>query len=191
MVEELAKVFPEAKILLNVRDVDAWLRSIQKTLRRSFEEDQRWTSKPLKYARFYAPTCTQFPAIDIIYRYLDITLARPIMLCDESTAAVLCDYDYSDISKLKARFAAHYTNIYARVDERRLLEYNVQDGWIPLCAFLEVECPPDRRPFPRVNDAAELIESGQNSWLESWKNSVINVTISLAIVAGLGWIVLA
>ena len=42
LVEELAEAFPEAKVLLNQRDVDSWLRSVEKTLQPSFQADQQW-----------------------------------------------------------------------------------------------------------------------------------------------------
>ncbi len=33
---------------------------------------------------------------------------------------------------------------------RRLLVYEVKQGWVPLCEFLGVEAP--REPFPRLNE---------------------------------------
>lgn len=36
------------------------------------------------------------------------------------------------------------------VPEERLLEWNVEDGWKPLCEFLGKEVP--ETPFPRTND---------------------------------------
>ena len=37
----------------------------------------------------------------------------------------------------------------------RLLVFDVKEGWEPLCRFLGVEVPKDR-PFPRVNERAEM-----------------------------------
>ena len=42
LVEELAEAFPEAKVLLNEREVTSWLLSIEKTLQPSFQADQQW-----------------------------------------------------------------------------------------------------------------------------------------------------
>ncbi len=71
-----------------------------------------------------------------------------------------------------ADFAANgkavYTNHLARVrqkmsdagrlNENEYLEFNVNDGWEPLCKFLGKEVPKDAegkpRPFPQVNDQA-------------------------------------
>jgi hypothetical protein len=36
---------------------------------------------------------------------------------------------------------------------RNLLEYQVKDGWGPLCEFLEIEAP--TTPFPRADDWLE------------------------------------
>ena len=42
LVEELAEAFPEAKILLNERDLNTWLLSIENTLQPAFQADQQW-----------------------------------------------------------------------------------------------------------------------------------------------------
>lgn len=42
------------------------------------------------------------------------------------------------------------------VPPERLLEYRVQDGWEPLCKFLDVPVPRDM-PFPNVNDNSDFI----------------------------------
>ena len=42
----------------------------------------------------------------------------------------------------------------ARVPSEQLLEFNVKEGWAPLCAFLRKEIPPE--PFPQVNESADL-----------------------------------
>lgn len=38
------------------------------------------------------------------------------------------------------------------VPKERLLEWTVDEGWAPICRFLEKEIPEE--PFPHVNDAA-------------------------------------
>ncbi|OQV08201.1 hypothetical protein CLAIMM_12511 [Cladophialophora immunda] len=40
------------------------------------------------------------------------------------------------------------------VPEGQLLEYNVKEGWGPLCAFLGVDVPD--RPFPKLNEGANI-----------------------------------
>ncbi|KAK7968887.1 hypothetical protein PG988_007960 [Apiospora saccharicola] len=46
---------------------------------------------------------------------------------------------------------AHHKKVASLVPERQLLEMELDDGWGPLCRFLDVPVP--NTPFPRVNDA--------------------------------------
>jgi hypothetical protein len=52
-------------------------------------------------------------------------------------------------------FERHIAEVKARVPAGRLLVYNVQEGWEPLCRFLGVPVPADT-PFPRLNDTREF-----------------------------------
>jgi Sulfotransferase domain len=94
------------------------------------------------------------------------------MICDELCAAVLCDYDYSNTSKLRERYAEHYKTL-GQLDKQRILRYRVQEGWTPLCNFLAVPVPDI--PFPRSNDSRELQELGQQAWWTAVRNSMRNV----------------
>lgn len=46
---------------------------------------------------------------------------------------------------------AHHKKVASLVPEGQLLEMDLNDGWAPLCRFLDVPVPDE--PFPRVNDA--------------------------------------
>jgi Sulfotransferase domain len=49
-------------------------------------------------------------------------------------------------------FKRHNQEVRDTIDPSRLLEFDVRQGWEPLCRFLEVPVPSD--PFPRLNDTA-------------------------------------
>jgi len=51
-------------------------------------------------------------------------------------------------------FNRHTREVIASIDEKRLLVYDVRDGWAPLCGFLEQPIPDT--PFPRVNSRDEF-----------------------------------
>jgi hypothetical protein len=104
--------------------------------------------------------------------WLDPSFARPIMICDELSAAMLCDYDYSDTTKLEERYTHHYKTL-SQLGEGRILRYRIQQGWDPLCEFLSVSVP--GRPFPRQNDWRELEELGRQAWWTAVRNSARNV----------------
>ena len=54
----------------------------------------------------------------------------------------------------KERFRAHYCDVRAMVPPGRLLEFDLADGWEPLCKFLGRPVP--RTPFPHVNESADF-----------------------------------
>lgn len=53
-----------------------------------------------------------------------------------------------------ARHHVHLEEVMATVAADRLLVYSVDQGWGPLCDFLEVR--PPQMPFPRLNDRDEM-----------------------------------
>lgn len=54
-----------------------------------------------------------------------------------------------------ASYEEHNARVRAVIDPHLLLEYNVEQGWAPLCEFLEVKhCPTS--PFPKTNSARSV-----------------------------------
>lgn len=56
----------------------------------------------------------------------------------------------------KEVFHEHYATVRRLVPKERLLEYQVAEGWGPLCEFLGCEVP--QQPFPRSNETAETVK---------------------------------
>lgn len=61
--------------------------------------------------------------------------------------------DFSDGNLMRV-YAKHVIDVRAEVDPDRLLNFNVQDGWAPLCKFLQVPVP--ATPFPATNTAEDF-----------------------------------
>ena len=59
------------------------------------------------------------------------------------------DHDF-----MTAYFDEHNAAVEAGIDKKRLLVYDVAQGWGPLCEFLGVEVPDS--PFPKVNSREEM-----------------------------------
>ena len=53
----------------------------------------------------------------------------------------------------RVKYREHNVRLRAVAPSNRLLEYEVQQGWEPLCAFLGKDIP--QGPFPRADDWAE------------------------------------
>jgi Sulfotransferase domain len=64
-----------------------------------------------------------------------------------------------------ASYEEHNRRVREVIPPNQLLEFNVKDGWEPLCAFLEIEqCP--TTPFPKSNSARSLqAQSSSAFWI--------------------------
>jgi hypothetical protein len=118
---QLLETFPGARVVLTVRDPDDWFDSWQ-ALWHAIDD----VNKPDRIVRFH-----RFPELfkAMLDRHFDGKVDRR-----------------SNIDV----FNRHNAAVRRDVPADRLLEFNVTDGWGPLCAFLEVDVPTD--PFPRRND---------------------------------------
>ena len=123
---EIAAHFPEAKVLLSVRDPEAWYKSVTDTI--------------------YQPMKSPAPdgAPELVR--LQSEMARKAILSETF------DNRFEDKAHAIEVFQKHNQAVRDAIDPARLLVFDVREGWGPLCRFLEVPVPDE--PFPRLNDTA-------------------------------------
>ncbi|MCJ1404214.1 hypothetical protein MMC11_007439 [Xylographa trunciseda] len=123
--------YPEAKIILTNRDVDAWYRSCEGTL---LQARTYWVHGMLQY----------FDWVTGLVHPLRRKYWRCLFADDFKTNG-------------KAAMRAHYAEMReaAKKRGREVLEYGLGDGWGPLCSFLEVEVP--KHAYPRENEGGDWI----------------------------------
>jgi len=133
---QLVDVYPEAKVVLCERprgDVEAWFRSVSTVF------DMTFGLVPTFFIEFVEP--------------LVGSSAGPA-----SRAYIKGFFQARDGAEVRAnarrRYREHYETLRRIVPKERLLEFELEDGWGPLCAFLGKDVPDV--PFPRVNEAAEF-----------------------------------
>ncbi|GAA2997081.1 sulfotransferase family protein [Actinokineospora diospyrosa] len=126
---ELIKEYPDAKVVLTVRDPDGWYASMARTL--------------LPVWRIAADPARAGVAGYEWYGRLVTAIAQ------HSFAGRTDDRDH-----MLAAFEAHNAAVRAGVPADRLLVYAVGQGWEPLCGFLGVPVPDE--PFPHLNDTASF-----------------------------------
>jgi hypothetical protein len=124
---ELMREFPDAKVVLTVRDPERWFQSFQ-TL-----QD---TTDRFRVFRF-VPRVRRF--LDFVDLLLGNVFERP-----------------RDHDKCIGAFNRHNQEVQEQVPGDRLLVFRVQEGWDPLCKFLGVEVP-ERIPFPHLNEGKETL----------------------------------
>lgn len=135
---ELMERYPEAKVLLSVRDPERWYESVLSTI--YTVNNQR------------PPASWLFAAIPQVRRFVRMT------------DAIIWQGTFGGRFENKAHalrvYSARIEEVKRTVPPEKLLVFNVKEGWEPLCAFLEVPVPDE--PFPHLNDAAAFRE--QASW---------------------------
>lgn len=132
---ELIAAYPDAKVILTIRDLDAWHRSSEANI-------IGINDSPL--LNFLALLDTFF-----LKRWLR-------MACLTLYGQFQSEETFR--KRGKEIHAAIHDEIRHIVPKERLLEYRLGDGWDPLCKFLGHEIP--RMPFPRINESAEFKDRG-------------------------------
>lgn len=124
----LAAAFPDAKVILTVRDPEKWYQSIRETI----------------YLTLTAPTRPDDKPELIAHR----NMTRQLIL--QNTFGGKLD----DKAHAIAVYQRHIDEVKAGLPPERLLVYQVSEGWSPLCKFLN--CPQPDHPFPQVNTTEEF-----------------------------------
>jgi hypothetical protein len=125
--EELSHHYPEAKVLLTVRDEGRWYDSVAETI---------------YPASFFVP--------EWLARRIPVYKRYHKMVIDQVWDGVF-EGRFEDRDHALSVYRAHNARVKERCDPSRLLVFEVKDGWAPLCKFLEVPVPDE--PFPHLNDA--------------------------------------
>ncbi|KAJ8109418.1 hypothetical protein ONZ43_g6140 [Nemania bipapillata] len=152
--KELIEAYPEAKVIMATRDVDSWHASTMKTVWwRATDPELRMLSNFSWAAKMYYPMLKKF--FDTFF-----------------------EGDFPN--RGKDVFTRHYAEVRKMVPPERLLEYRVQEGWEPLCKFLDIPVPKDV-PFPNVNDNSDFISRSRRRN----RNQMYNVALQWLEILGL------
>ena len=119
--KELMTEFPDARVLLNVRDPESWYESMKETI---------FAIQPA--FPFWFPKVVRRMHDEIIWK--------------GSLKGV-----FGDCEKAMAVYRQHIEDVKSAVPANRLLVYNVDEGWKPLCDFLGVPVP-GGESFPHINE---------------------------------------
>ncbi|KAH8700904.1 P-loop containing nucleoside triphosphate hydrolase protein [Talaromyces proteolyticus] len=159
--KELIEAYPNAKVILTTRDVDSWHTSTMKTVYwRATDVEHKFVSNFSWAASMYYPMINKFFAT----------------------------FFHNDFpNQGKQIYREHLAEVRSLVPPERLLEFNVKDGWEPLCEFLGEEIP--ENPFPRSNDIANFIERSRRRNRRQMLNAVLQlftVVLKLLIIFFIG-----
>ena len=137
--EEIMEAFPEARVILTVRDPAEWYESTRSTIHGL----RRLTRGPL-------PVRAAFALAAPFAR----GAAGAVRLADRLVWEDTFEGRFEDRDYAMEVFERHNGAVLRRVPPERLLVFDVREGWAPLCDFLGVEVPD--KPFPRLNEARQM-----------------------------------
>jgi hypothetical protein len=155
--EELASHFPEAKVVLTVRDPQQWWASTVSTIYRFRTAFPAWVLRSVPVARHW------------------------VEMLDRLVWDGLFDGRFTDRDHAVSVFERHIEHVRATCPPERLLVFDVAEGWEPLCDFLDVPVP--RHPFPHLNDAKVMRRVIAALWWGTRATPivVISTTVVLAV----------
>jgi hypothetical protein len=128
--KQLMALYPDAKVLLNMRDAETWYASMAQTV------------YPASQAELSAPA--------------ESVLGRMGRMVNTLAWQPLFQGRFEDKPYALSVFERHSQEVKDSVPADRLLVWEVTEGWEPLCRFLDVPVP--ETPLPRLNDAQTFRE---------------------------------
>ena len=124
---EIAAHYPDAKVLLTLRDGDKWFASVHATI---YPSIMGWPTREPGHFR------------DLL------------AMAEETIVKQTFDGRLDDRDHALAVYRAHEEDVRQTIAPERLLAFDVSEGWEPLCAFLDIPVPDI--PFPRTNTSEEF-----------------------------------
>lgn len=165
--EQLRK-YPDAKVVLTIRDSGAKWAASWKVLMHFIEVQER------PFTLGY-PTFIQWVPFMRAWKRMRSFIGTHLGL--EPGALIRGWVHQPDPEAwLATQYEAHNAQVVATVPADKLLVFNVKEGWAPLCAFLGKDVPAE--PFPFVNESAELATAAKvmkalsYAWLPAFAASV-------------------
>lgn len=137
---QLVDAYPDAKVILTTRNADKWFESIDKTI---------FTT--MKVGQPAARVVERFGSPENATRMGELVrvMGREVMAA-RSFGGTIDDRDH-----VIACYERHNEEVRRDVPAERLLDYQVGQGWEPLCRFLGVPVPD--QPFPHLNDRTTML----------------------------------
>jgi hypothetical protein len=130
---ELIEAYPEAKVIVAMRDPDKWYQS--------------WSNTVGKRAASWHI---------ILLSLLDpFFLGRLVPMTGTLTSGLFGAETAKDPEHVKAVYVRMYEEVRRMVPQDKLLEYKLGDGWEPLCKFLNNDVP--TTTFPFINESKEFM----------------------------------
>ncbi|PYH43127.1 sulfotransferase family protein [Aspergillus saccharolyticus JOP 1030-1] len=159
LVPELLTLYPNAKVVVTVRDRQAWIQSVD-------------TLASVVTPWFLWAVLLPLPGMRHFMTFISLVRAQ-----------WGCVYEGKAQDKAWV-YHRHLEWLKEVVPADQLVVFDVKDGWELLCRGLGVEVPPKDVPFPRINDA-KAMEQGAADHI---RRGLVRWAVGLGVLGvGLAW----
>jgi Sulfotransferase domain len=163
---ELMDAYPDAKVLLSVREPEAWERSMRQTV---------WA---VRHGESLIRLLSSAQALVNPQWQAFLNMIDRLVWEGEGTFAT----GHAEPQQLIDTMNRHSEEVKRNVPPERLLVWSVTEGWKPLCDFLGLPVPEE--PFPQVNDSKEFLNrviDGSLQALSEWREREMAVEPEFAV----------
>lgn len=161
--EELAELYPEAKVVLTARDFDKWYESANETIYSLYRLTKRAPTSWLFKVNPRMPEFSQMVS-NVVWGERGVFGER------------FQDRDYA-----RGIYERHIEEVHRKIPAERLLVWEPKDGWEPLAKHLGVPVPSE--PVPHKNERQEMIGMRRKLTAISWVVAPLTGPIALGMKA--------
>lgn len=165
LVPELLELYPDAKVLVTVRDKEKWAQSWEAILKLIIPF---WVSRMLY---FWVPTVRYLPVLWSLFPTIFTARHGETMT------------DKASIYRIHDR---HHEWLREVVPADKLFFVDVKEGWAPLCRALDVPVP-EGVEYPRLNDGKDMEDLFKAFAVEGLKGWGMVLGAVVVGMVGVGW----
>jgi len=137
---DLTAAYPDAKIILTVRDLDSWFASVSATVFMNFPKVVTWISRPLGRI---------FSSMEVFNKILAYR--------QDAVFNGFFQGKWNDPEEAKLIVKRWNEYLVSTIPSNKLLVHSFDHGWEPLCRFLGKPVPDI--PYPHTNDRMEFYKT--------------------------------
>ncbi len=131
--KQLTEHYPDAKVILSVRDAESWYKSVASTI----------------FAFDPGPAIKLRMLLSMPFSSTARNLFKVITLNEKSIWQKHFEGKFKDKDYAIGNYNAHIEEVKRNIPADKLLIFEAKDGWEPLCQFLGKDVPDT--PYPRSN----------------------------------------
>ena len=150
--DDLIEAYPDAKVVLVERDIEKWYQSFHDGI----------------ISNLWSPILLAIASLDPYF------MGRMCGTAQRWSRGWMKAHSRQEMEQnARSKYQEHYALVKKVTPKERLLEFDLKDGWGPLCNFLGKPIPDV--PFPHTNESAALKEIINIITIRGAKNALLHI----------------